>query len=72
LLCAQVINMLSVYFACGPDSEQFRKHVARMDDYLWVAEDGMKMQVRAAAAAAAARERDGDEKAAVAANICGR
>ncbi|XP_038701425.1 beta-amyrin synthase-like [Tripterygium wilfordii] len=27
-----------------PDGEAFRKHLARIPDYLWVAEDGMKMQ----------------------------
>ncbi|CAN0024404.1 unnamed protein product [Heterosigma akashiwo] len=26
------------------DSEEFQKHLMRVDDYLWVAEDGMKMQ----------------------------
>lgn len=26
------------------DSEAFKRHCARLDDYLWVAEDGMKMQ----------------------------
>ncbi len=36
--------MLSVWHAKGPDSEQFKAHAARLRDYLWVAEDGMKMQ----------------------------
>ncbi|KAL3736990.1 hypothetical protein ACJRO7_025854 [Eucalyptus globulus] len=27
-----------------PDSDYFKKHLARIPDYLWVAEDGMKMQ----------------------------
>lgn len=28
-----------------PNSDYFKKHLARIPDYLWVAEDGMKMQV---------------------------
>lgn len=36
--------MLSVFFACGPNSPQFAKHLARIDDYFYVAEDGMKVQ----------------------------
>jgi squalene/oxidosqualene cyclase-like protein len=40
----KVINMLSVFFSDGADSDTFRRHTARIDDYLWVAEDGMKMQ----------------------------
>jgi len=38
------INMLSVWHACGPDSKQFKAHVARVNDYLWLSEDGMKCQ----------------------------
>eukprot|EP01006_Ploeotia_vitrea_P051367 TRINITY_DN67551_c4_g1_i1.p1 TRINITY_DN67551_c4_g1~~TRINITY_DN67551_c4_g1_i1.p1 ORF type:complete len:560 (-),score=299.56 TRINITY_DN67551_c4_g1_i1:141-1820(-) len=40
----KAINMLCVWHAQGPQSKAFRKHVARVDDYLWIAEDGMKMQ----------------------------
>lgn len=40
----QVINSIAVYHAYGKDSAQFKKHVERWEDYLWVAEDGMKMQ----------------------------
>lgn len=29
-----------------PNGDYFKKHLARIPDYLWVAEDGMKMQVR--------------------------
>ena len=36
----KVVNMLSVFFARGNKSEQFKRHAARIDDYLWVAEDG--------------------------------
>jgi squalene cyclase len=40
----KVINALSVWHAYGPNSKQFQSHVDRLDDYLWLAEDGMKMQ----------------------------
>lgn len=30
-----------------PDGEAFKKHLARVPDYLWVGEDGMKIQVGA-------------------------
>lgn len=40
----QVMNSVCVYHAYGKDSVQFIKHVERWNDYLWVAEDGMKMQ----------------------------
>lgn len=39
----QVINSICVWHAYGKDSQQFKKHVDRWNDYLWVAEDGMKM-----------------------------
>ncbi|MFN8286486.1 MAG: terpene cyclase/mutase family protein [Chitinophagales bacterium] len=39
----QVINSIAVWHAYGKDSEQFKKHYERWFDYLWVAEDGMKM-----------------------------
>ena len=40
------LNMLSVWIASGFDNnnENFQRHLPRVDDYLWVAEDGMKMQ----------------------------
>jgi len=40
----KAVNMLSVWHRYGKDSEQFRKHQDRVRDYLWVSEDGMKMQ----------------------------
>jgi squalene/oxidosqualene cyclase-like protein len=40
----KVVNMLATYYGYGRNSPQFLKHLARVDDYLWVAEDGMKMQ----------------------------
>lgn len=39
----QVINSLAVWHQKGKNSEEFKKHVERWYDYLWVAEDGMKM-----------------------------
>lgn len=29
-----------------PNGEYFKKHLARVPDYFWVAEDGMKVQVK--------------------------
>ena len=39
----KVINSLCIWHAYGKDSTQFKKHVDRWFDYLWLAEDGMKM-----------------------------
>ncbi len=39
----QAINSICMWHAYGRDSEQFNQHVERWYDYLWVAEDGMKM-----------------------------
>ena len=39
----QVINSMCVWHKHGKDSEEFKKHVNRWKDYLWVAEDGIKM-----------------------------
>lgn len=39
----QVLNSLCVWHFHGKDSPQFKKHVDRWKDYLWLAEDGMKM-----------------------------
>jgi len=36
--------MLSIYFAEGADSERYKKHLDRIYDYLWLSDDGMKMQ----------------------------
>ena len=38
--------MLSTWHAAGgsADTPSFKKHVLRVADYLWVSEDGMKMQ----------------------------
>lgn len=42
----KALNMLSVYIDGGFDnnSDAMKAHVPRIDDYLWIAEDGMKMQ----------------------------
>jgi len=40
---SKAINSLCIWHAYGKESDQFKKHVARWYDYLWVAEDGMKM-----------------------------
>jgi squalene/oxidosqualene cyclase-like protein len=39
----KAINSICIWHAYGKNSEQFKKHTARWYDYLWVAEDGMKM-----------------------------
>jgi squalene/oxidosqualene cyclase-like protein len=39
----QAINSICVWHAYGADSQPFKKHVERWFDYMWVAEDGMKM-----------------------------
>jgi hypothetical protein len=28
-----------------PNGDYFKKHIARIPDYIWVSEDGIKMQV---------------------------
>lgn len=40
----KAINGICVWHAYGADSERFQRHLDRRSDYLWVAEDGMKMQ----------------------------
>jgi len=42
----KVLNMLSAYHAAGgsSDTPEFQKHLLRVADYLWLSEDGMKMQ----------------------------
>lgn len=41
------LNMLAVWIdgKCDNKNQDFLNHLPRIDDYLWVAEDGMKMQV---------------------------
>ncbi len=40
---SKAINSICIWHAYGKESVQFKKHVARWYDYLWIAEDGMKM-----------------------------
>ena len=42
----KTMNMLSIWISEGQDyqNEKFQKHISRVYDYLWIAEDGMKMQ----------------------------
>lgn len=40
----KVMNMLCVWHREGRSSEALQQHIAQIPDYLWVAEDGMKMQ----------------------------
>ncbi|KAK9815761.1 hypothetical protein WJX72_009078 [[Myrmecia] bisecta] len=39
----KTLNMLSCWLE-DPNSEAFKRHIPRVYDFLWVAEDGMKMQ----------------------------
>lgn len=39
----QALNSICVWHFHGKHSEQFKKHVDRWKDYLWIAEDGAKM-----------------------------
>jgi len=38
------INMLSIWYSKGRQSQQFEHHLNRVNDYLWLSEDGMKLQ----------------------------
>jgi len=41
----KTLNMLSIWADAGnTKTKEYYMHAARLDDYLWVAEDGMKMQ----------------------------
>jgi squalene/oxidosqualene cyclase-like protein len=40
----KTLNMLCVFYDSGSDSEAFKRHEDRLDDYLWMGVDGMKMQ----------------------------
>ncbi|KAJ4839943.1 Cycloartenol synthase 2 [Turnera subulata] len=40
---SKVLNMLCCWVE-DPDSEAYKFHLSRIKDYLWIAEDGMKMQ----------------------------
>lgn len=38
------LNMLSIWYAKGRHSQEFQYHFNRVNDYLWLSEDGMKIQ----------------------------
>lgn len=40
----KTVNMLCSWHAQGRESKEFLRHIDRLYDYLWLAEDGMKMQ----------------------------
>lgn len=40
----QVLCMLACWVE-DPEGDSFKRHLARVADYLWVAEDGMTLQV---------------------------
>ncbi|KAF5962148.1 hypothetical protein HYC85_003357 [Camellia sinensis] len=41
--CCKSLQMMC-WWAENPDGDEFKHHLARVPDYLWLAEDGMKMQ----------------------------
>lgn len=40
---SKAINSIAIFHAYGKDSIQFKKHIETRKDYLWLAEDGIKM-----------------------------
>lgn len=40
----KAFNIITAFARHGAHSNEFKRHVARIPDYLWYAEDGMKMQ----------------------------
>ena len=38
------LNMLSIWYAKGSNSQEYQLHLNRINDYLWLSEDGMKIQ----------------------------
>ncbi|XP_024032006.1 beta-amyrin synthase-like [Morus notabilis] len=44
LACVEKVLCMLACWVEDPNGEYFKKHLARIPDYLWVAEDGMKMQ----------------------------
>ena len=43
--CVEKVLCMLACWVEDPDGDYFKKHLARIPDYIWVAEDGMKMQV---------------------------
>ncbi|KAL5718241.1 myb-like DNA-binding protein bas1 [Ranunculus cassubicifolius] len=44
IACVEKVLCMLTCWVEDPKSNAFKKHLARVEDYLWVAEDGMKMQ----------------------------
>ncbi|XAR63728.1 Beta-amyrin synthase [Bertholletia excelsa] len=42
--CVEKVLCMLCCWVEDPDGDYFKKHLARIPDYMWVAEDGMKMQ----------------------------
>lgn len=42
--CVEKVLCMLACWVEDPNSDYFKKHLARIPDYIWVAEDGMKMQ----------------------------
>nr|AIE17465.1 oxidosqualene cyclase [Centella asiatica] len=42
--CVEKVLCMLACWAEDPDGDCFKKHLARVPDYIWLAEDGMKMQ----------------------------
>ncbi|KAF3627358.1 Beta-amyrin synthase [Capsicum annuum] len=42
--CVEKVLCMLACWVEDPNSDYFKKHLARLPDYLWVSEDGMKMQ----------------------------
>ncbi|XP_057764021.1 dammarenediol II synthase-like [Salvia miltiorrhiza] len=42
--CVEKSLQMMCWFAHDPNCDEFKYHLARVPDYLWLAEDGMKMQ----------------------------
>ncbi|XP_022951766.1 beta-amyrin synthase-like [Cucurbita moschata] len=42
--CVEKVLCMLACWVEDPDGDYFKKHLARIPDYIWVAEDGMKMQ----------------------------
>ncbi|MBX2904315.1 MAG: terpene cyclase/mutase family protein [Chitinophagales bacterium] len=40
----KMLNMLCIWHCYGKNSVQFLSHIKRLQDYLWLSEDGVKMQ----------------------------
>ncbi|KAF7148720.1 hypothetical protein RHSIM_Rhsim03G0270300 [Rhododendron simsii] len=45
-ICNHQVLCLTACYVEDPNSEAYKRHLARIPDYFWLAEDGMKMQSR--------------------------